>query len=755
MESKEKRPRPRDDVDGGDRSLSQKGDLDRSIERMRAKMATQPLVMRIDSKNYYRLDETALKLSLRDTPFDIRESHLQYTTYKERGSVDKDCLLQYEPLSEPHSKASGVDQRALLGLQNGNNTPSTNTGPRKKINLSDYQKRKKLSVNDVTSSGNTPSDKNSNAEQVKSNVAAPGQEAPAVHKEALPDKAAVSEARRSPDEKSIKIEKGSSHARTAEGILANDTKSALQTNDVTTLAKSDTTSKHHGTESKEEPSAVRDEKPPVQNTKEVTHPDQKHLEAPPWLPDSFHDGEVHLPDPSTLSSSQSPFRALSSPTSFRGTTATSQTSAGSGLSLHLPIDEAFDKADEYARLHANDTRPNPHAQANITANEQQEAPDETEKKAPEPQKVIKLAYGKRNFSEVSKILRRGSSTKTETPKSKSQASQTSSANRTTLSGVQGTKHAREAGDVESGQPDAKRLKQKPGQDTRPVQNPRTPEKSARDNALLDTPSSSSKHSVQSGSKQDLLATPVKHLKQSEAAAATPQGPAFTPAASQNGKLTPEPPRSNATTSAQQWKAEYSRLTKLATTLKRQAQSNATQVNNAKTERATSDQAKLAAVEAVASLMYFMTALCALDQSQRSWSGWWDLRNISNYIAGICQPFPHLHGLVLALKSIIFTRVVNVGANCIKADDGKGIAALLEASRLMEESATQAEQYLSRKILADHYPSAYKLSGAQPLGILAKPMTAVRMGWKLLDEWAAKNQLKEWTQKLEEGACGQL
>ena len=713
--------------------------LNKVIERMRSKMSEQPLVLRVESKFPYRLDETPLRLALRGSPFDVKDAYLQYTTYKKRDELDLLSLFQYANLEGRTPNADTIGSRVLLGVRNGSHTPTSNATPRKKINLSDYQRRKKLSEQDGASNVNTPSSLGVEIEQSASGVVTSNATSvPAQNKMSTAPATGSLEKPRVDERKGLTNPKANcAVAKYPDGMEDSEERAQVE-GATSTITSKDRTGASRGIAN--EISTAQDEKKPRNKKDVIDAPGKIQNSPPPWLSDSFHDSGIEILENSLRVSSASSPKAFSDPNTLRGNTASSLTSDISELSFHLPTEAAICAAEKIAK---GDTENK--SATSSAADRSFEQPESNSRPTDIESNRIKLIYGKRNVKRINKILRCS-------PSRNDTSEGTNGVSKANVDIHQDRKRPLRESQKEFGSTEAKKVKLEA--DLKAKEDPKTPESRARGSSILDeTPSTATKQSAHSTVTKDISITPVKHLKVLNQAV-TPQGLASTLRFKQGGKLTPEVPENDGLVSAQTWKAEYSRLTKLATALKRKAQSSPS-ASNGKSEHVASNTSKLPAVETIASLMYFMAALCALDQCQRSWEGWWDLKDFSIYVSKVCQHFPHLFGLAHMLRSVIFMRVINVLGYCGKVDDAKDANALKDAAKFMEESANQAENHLPRKVLADDYPEAHAMSLHRPLAMLAKPMTDVRMGWKLIDQWVAKNKVKGWAQQLEEGACGQL
>ena len=209
-----------------------------------------------------------------------------------------------------------------------------------------------------------------------------------------------------------------------------------------------------------------------------------------------------------------------------------------------------------------------------------------------------------------------------------------------------------------------------------------------------------------------------------------------------------------------WKEENVRLEQLGRKLKKEFQSTLATMKSDENQMKSNNLAKLALIQGLESVICFMQAFTALDQSRPTIPSWRSLDGMIGMVVNRAQGHPHVLGILRLLQSTTYlTLVFNLG----KTDPGtiqgatnrhEHLSRVQKYFNQAQHYSQESEQLVTRKLLSDVYPETYQESINLPLGASGHPMPVLRLATKFMGEWS-KQEGVEWSQQLDEGLCSRL
>jgi hypothetical protein len=265
-------------------------------------------------------------------------------------------------------------------------------------------------------------------------------------------------------------------------------------------------------------------------------------------------------------------------------------------------------------------------------------------------------------------------------------------------------------------------------------------------------------------RKDVLSVSMKRDLSNDSAMHTPNAPSHSPPSSlkdtpQTGNGTAKPPSSqpsSKTPKQQAWDKEHKRLEGVGRAAKHAVPTIAQKKGGA---ALTSNEKKLAAINALESVLAFMLAFTCADESALSsdpprppsTKPWISLQKYFGFVKGQCDPFPVLQGLACYL-GIVFNAHI-LGLISQQSEESTSIKLLLETQTMMKRAAHDAESKLDIDALQTAFPRTWaaRHSGAPeqtklepgkslggtfklPIGMQSSPLHAVRATYAMLEEW---------------------
>lgn len=376
--------------------------------------------------------------------------------------------------------------------------------------------------------------------------------------------------------------------------------------------------------------------------------------------------------------------------------------------------------------------------------------------------IVRLKYGRGHVRNIQRILQLKPTPKREVPHASSAPSVAKTLPTLQLQddepavGKVQTKRAREEDRERSSEPVSKRKKLDQHE---AEEGPRTP--TASSYSPITVTSASSLHRQVLTPKKDVkgMRSVVQALNLKSG---TPQDRQGTPSASTEniGESSQGPERSSVSDESGIWAKEHDKTNELAKQLRKNAQALFKSMGTNKS----GVDAKRGAIEGMESILCFMVAFLALGQYAHSPKtlirAWQSLVPWGSEICRASQPFPHLYGLSLLLRTAYCTVIATQHGRMSSADIasfGSESDVLQQVSlnlRRIQQSAEDGDRSLPRSALAAEYPLTFTEYQKLPPGMLVKTMGVVKMGLRFLGEWTRAENV-DWKQRLEVGICSQL
>ena len=318
---------------------------------------------------------------------------------------------------------------------------------------------------------------------------------------------------------------------------------------------------------------------------------------------------------------------------------------------------------------------------------------------------------------------------------------------------------------------------------------------------IKTPSRKSPANTQHGSgqrttmstpKRDLKATAMRRITSAEGNVQTPSGGTRngTPTAPFSADRAARDARAvvNATSNTMtpekietaEWKAEQKRYLDLGRSRKHDADAilNRSSKNFYNEDSVAKNQGIALAIETV---LCYMLAFCVGDEYWRvarnkgpgDIVAWRSLLGYLNFVIGLVEPIPHLHGLCLHLQAVCRETIQQYELDRLDRDPIPSAGSddyadfktkLVENSRAAHQAWLTGNSRLPCDELQQSYPRTWakrakapkakerlvmrKYNGGfyLPLGSTSSGIEAVRMGWSFLGEWCAKEGVR-WEGKM--------
>ena len=264
-------------------------------------------------------------------------------------------------------------------------------------------------------------------------------------------------------------------------------------------------------------------------------------------------------------------------------------------------------------------------------------------------------------------------------------------------------------------------------------------------------------------RKDVLSVSMKRDLSTDSAMHTPNATAYSPPASlkdasQIANGTAKPPSSqpsSKTPKQQAWDREHKRLEGVGRAAKHAVPTAARKEGAA----LTSDEKKLAAINALESVLAFMLAFTCADEAALasdpvrppSTKPWISLQKYFGFVKNQCEPFFVLQGLACYLGIVFNAHILELMSQ--QSEDNTSVKLLLETQTMMKRAAHDTESKLDIDTLQSAFPRTWaarhrgaleqtKLEPGKsftggfklPIGMQSSPLHAVRAGCAMLEEW---------------------